>query len=87
MHERKRYWFQSAVAWGWDLPLTWQGWCTYALAVASIIAAFILHPLGSTAFVVHPLVTVGLLLLLVWWKGEPRWELPRRRDIGRQDAD
>lgn len=86
--QRRRHWFRSRfpAGFGWGLPLTWEGWVVYALAVAGFVAAYFLHPLGSAAFYLHLGIVIVLLLLVCWRKGEPpgRWQDFPRRSRGRR---
>ena len=75
----KTYWFRAKPSGlGWDWPLCWQGWLSYALALAGIIGAAVLFPPTRlpAAFMAGNLLIVVLLLGVCALKGEP---LRRRR--------
>lgn len=75
----KSYWFRAKPSGlGWDWPLCWQGWLSYALTLAGIIAAAVLFPptRSPAAFMAGNLLIVVLLLGVCALKGEP---LRRRR--------
>lgn len=71
------YWFAAKrYGWGWGLPLRWQGWLVYGMALALMAALYFVFPPAE-----HPALLLGsvwvVILLLVavcWCKGEPpRW--------------
>ncbi|WGS22097.1 MULTISPECIES: hypothetical protein [unclassified Bradyrhizobium] len=71
-----RYWFPAKrYGWGWGLPITWQGWVTFAAFLVLIAVGAVLIPRHSPpGFIAYVLVLSGLLLGVCWWKGEPpRW--------------
>ena len=68
------YWFRAKPSGlGWDWPLCWQGWLSYALALAGIIAGVVLFPPrhSPVAFVVANSAVVLLLVGICAVKGEP----------------
>lgn len=76
--ENPRYWFRAKrYAWGWGLPLAWQGW---AFLVAWIIALPLGHrllPPGDKPMRWGFMAAMIVLLIAVcYWKGDPlgrRW--------------
>lgn len=67
-----RYWFpRRSFGWGWGLPTVWQGWVVYGLFFLSMVAAFVMHELGSRPYYIHVLASVLALLIICWIKGEP----------------
>jgi hypothetical protein len=71
---RKTNWFRAKPSClGWDWSLCWQGWLSYALALAGIIVAAVLFPptRSPTAFMAGNLLIVVLLLGVCALKGEP----------------
>jgi hypothetical protein len=75
--EPRRYWFKrKRYGWGWGPPVTWQGWVAMALFVAAISAASLLAPRHHLMFALAVVGSVGGLLAICLWKGEPpgwRW--------------
>jgi hypothetical protein len=77
--EKPVYWFRAKrYGWGWDLPLTWQGWVTYIafvflLTLTAISSQFDTNE-GVFTFVRIVIALDMLLISVTWWKGEPaRW--------------
>ena len=71
---RTVYWFRAKPSGlGWDWPLCWQGWLSYGLALAGLIAGAVVFPPtdAPVAFMISNAVVVVLLLGLCVWKGEP----------------
>ncbi|WP_057664941.1 hypothetical protein [Stenotrophomonas koreensis] len=70
----RRYWFRAKPSGlGWDLPLCWQGWGVYALALVAIVASFVLFP-PNRQLVPFLAVHGGIVLVVLiacLWKGEP----------------
>lgn len=75
--ETKTYWFKAKTyGWGWGLPLVWQGWLVYAVAVVLLGVAAFIFPADNQpiAFSISTGVVILLLLIICWLKGEPpRW--------------
>ncbi len=84
--ERPTYWFRAKrYGWGWDMPLTWQGWVVYGIFIASLIGAAFLFPFDTeedvTAYVRTAIGLAILLISITWWKGEPaRWRWGKRKE-------
>lgn len=71
---RTVYWFRAKPSGlGWDWPLCWQGWLTYALALVGLIAGVLMFPPNRSlgAFLISHAVVVMLVLVVVALKGEP----------------
>ncbi|HTV80550.1 MAG TPA: hypothetical protein VMF03_20025 [Steroidobacteraceae bacterium] len=72
-----RYWFAAKrYGWGWGMPLTWQGWATYLIWLASFLAGLAALGLRHRSFphVIFVVTMVAVLLAVCYWKGEPpRW--------------
>jgi len=70
----RRYWFRAKRSGlGWDLPLCWQGWGVYVLALVAIVASFVLFP-PNRQLVPFLAVHGGIVLVVLMaflWKGEP----------------
>ena len=70
-------WFPARkYGWGWGLPLTWQGWVTYALAAVALLAGvpMIRRVAGGPWASIFALAVVGALVAVCYSKGEPpRW--------------
>lgn len=67
------YWFRAKPSGlGWDWPLCWQGWLSYGLALAGLVAGAVMFPPTDlpAAFMISNAVVVGLLLGVCAWKGE-----------------
>ena len=79
MKEDTQYWFPAKTfGWGWGLPTRWQGWVTYGIAAALLIAGpFVVPPSEEPAlFQVYTFGVVVALLVVCFVKGEPpswRW--------------
>lgn len=74
MTEAGRYWFRAKPhGYGWRLPLCWQGWLVYALALVGLVASFLVFPEGmQLAYFLA--MQWGVILLVVAacaLKGEP----------------
>ena len=70
------YWFPAKrYGWGWGLPITWQGWLTFGVFLALIVAGAAVIPAQSPAdFIGYVIGLCILLTAMCWWKGEPpRW--------------
>lgn len=74
---KQTYWFRAKPhGGGWDLPLTWQGWAVYAIALVLHVAVFVVWPPFSrpVAFMAGTWAIVALLITICWVKGEPsKW--------------
>lgn len=71
------YWFRARPSGlGWDWPLCWQGWLSYALALTGIITGTVLFPptRSHAAFMASNIGVVVLMLCVCALKWEP---LPR----------
>lgn len=72
----KRYWFPVRPArngWGWGLPQVWQGWAVLLAFFVLLIAGMVmLAPYGALIGALYGCVMGGLLLAVVFWKGEPQ---------------
>lgn len=78
----RKYWFRAKqYGWGWGLPLTWQGWATFAGWFAALIAATVhFLPGRPVAYMTFTLVMGLLLVTICYIKGEPpRWRYGDRR--------
>jgi hypothetical protein len=82
----KRYWFRSKkYGWGWGLPLTWQGWVSFAVAFGVWLAAlafFVVLPDTSkpiptssiiALFAVITLDVLGLIYVSFKYGEPPKW--------------
>ena len=72
------YWFRAKPSGlGWDWPLCWQGWVSYGLALAGLIAGALVFPptASPAAFMISNVAVVALLMGVCVLKGEP----PRRK--------
>lgn len=59
------YWFPAKkYGWGWGLPVQWQGWVVYGLALILLACIFFLFP-PATDIVPFLVSTWGVLLVLV----------------------
>ena len=71
---KKVYWYRSKrYGWGWDLPLTWQGWVVAIATVGSIFSAYLISP-PEKNMPLFLFMTIGASIALVvicWVKGEP----------------
>ncbi|KAF1712658.1 hypothetical protein CSC70_01000 [Pseudoxanthomonas kalamensis DSM 18571] len=75
--QKDEYWFPSKTyGWGWGLPVRWQGWLVYGVALVLLISLWFVFP-PATDLVAFMISTWGVILVLVavcWLKGEPpRW--------------
>lgn len=72
-----KYWFPAKrYGWGWGLPLTWQGWLTFAVFLGLIVVGVFLFPPrhAPIAYIIYVVVLSLLLTGVCWLKGEPpRW--------------
>lgn len=71
---QKTYWFRAKPSgMGWDWPLCWQGWLSYALALAGLVAAVWLFPpqRSPAIFMGANFAVVVVLLGVCALKGEP----------------
>jgi hypothetical protein len=68
-----KYWFRAKrYGWGWGLPLTWQGWATFAAWFAVLVAATVYFlPSRPAAYMVFTLLMGLLLVAICYKKGEP----------------
>lgn len=77
--EKKKddYWFPAkSYGWGWGLPVRWQGWLVFAIALGLLATVFFVFPPAKhlVLFLASTWCVIGLLLLICWLKGEPpRW--------------
>jgi hypothetical protein len=78
--EKPTYWFRAKrYGWGWDKPLTWQGWVAYAIFFGALIITIIFSiPIESeeeTWAFVRTIIALDIFIIsIAWWKGEPaRW--------------
>ena len=69
----KRYWFRAKrTGWGWDLPLTWEGWVTgLGIAAALVCNGVLLAPSHTALHWVVFAVLMGALVGACVLKGEP----------------
>jgi hypothetical protein len=69
----KRYWFRAKrTGWGWDLPLTWEGWLvTVAIIAAAVGGEMALSHDPAGIDVLFMMVMVGVLVGVCLLKGEP----------------
>ena len=71
---RTVYWFHAKPSGlGWDWPLCWQGWVSYGLALAGLVAGAVMFPptRSPAAFMASNAIVVMLLLGVCAVKGEP----------------
>ena len=72
-----KYWFPAKrYGLGWGLPLTWQGWLTFAIFLGLIVVGAFLFPPrhAPIAYIIYVVVLTLLLTAVCWLKGEPpRW--------------
>lgn len=78
MNDPERYWFPAKrYGWGWGLPSTWQGWIVLvAFVVSLVISGRRLLPQYPARFALTVAITVGVLVVICYAKGEPpswRW--------------
>jgi len=69
-----RYWFRAKrYGLGWGLPLAWQGWVIFLswLLIFPVGLVF-LTPANQPRRLLFILAMVALLLVIVYWKGDPR---------------
>ncbi|KWK84683.1 hypothetical protein WM16_02795 [Burkholderia ubonensis] len=73
----KRIWFPAKrYGWGWDLPVTWQGWVALLLYMLGVAASAWLLPPHDAPFAFGSCVAVlsAALVVVCWLKGEkPKW--------------
>jgi hypothetical protein len=71
------YWFPAKrYGWGWGLPITWQGWLTFACFFGLVAADFLIFPprKAFVAFLFSLAAPSALFVAVGWLKGEPpRW--------------
>ena len=71
------YWFRAKRrGWGWDLPLTWQGWLVAVVCIGSIFLAYFIFPpeKNPSIFVIFTIFVSLSTVVICWIKGEPaRW--------------
>jgi hypothetical protein len=82
----RRYWFRAKrKGWGWDLPLTWEGWLVTAVIIAAAAGgemALPPNPFGLSVLYMAGIVV--LLLVICLSKGEPPgWRRGDPDDRGR----
>jgi hypothetical protein len=72
MSDSKRWFRAKTVGWGWGLPLTWQGWVTYALYAVLLTAGTLRFPPDRDlpTFLLVTLGLTGALVVLCMVKGE-----------------
>jgi len=75
--QKDNYWFPTRkYGWGWGLPVRWQGWVVYGVALILLVSTFFVFP-PATDLVPFLASTWGVLLVLVaicFIKGAPpRW--------------
>ncbi len=88
----KTYWFRAKkYGWGWGLPLTWQGWLSFAVFVAIWFVALLtllVIPEGSTSvptknitiFAIVIFLDVCGLVYLSFKHGEsPKWRWGKKK--------
>jgi len=71
-----RYWFPAKkFGWGWGPPTAWQGWVVLLASMLVMIGAAIhLLPNRPVGFVLVTLLTVVVLVIICYLKGEaPGW--------------
>jgi len=75
--DRPRYWFEAKrYGWGWDWPLTWQGWLAYAVYVGVLLVPTFRSHGDIAVIIVVTAVATPVLFAVCLWKGEPpswRW--------------
>ena len=61
--------------WGWDLPLTWEGWLVLATFVALFVAGnWLSGPVSGVVHMAYVVILAALLTAVCWLTGEPpRW--------------
>ena len=71
------YWFPAKqYGWGWDLPITWQGWAVLLAYIALLVGGGRIFPprRALPAFLVYVVCLALVLIGILWLKGEPpRW--------------
>jgi hypothetical protein len=74
---KEDYWFPARTfGWGWGLPVKWQGWVVYGVALALLVAIHFVFPPAKhlELFLCSFLGVILLLVAVCWLKGEPpRW--------------
>jgi hypothetical protein len=72
--DNRRYWFRAKrVGWGWDLPLTWEGWTVLGvwLGISTAVVGSLRAPAHRG---LHFFIVIGMIAALAaicFWKGEP----------------
>lgn len=76
MSEKSPYWFYAKrYGWGWGLPARSEGWIVLITWIVLIaLDGIIVAPRSLLAFYVVFAVMAGIVLVIVYAKGEPpRW--------------
>ena len=69
--ESRNYWFPAkTIGWGWNLPVTWQGWLVVLVYFALVIATLNVAPTSYRLPLIAALTVV--LVAIVVFKGEKR---------------
>lgn len=75
--QKDDYWFQAKrYGWGWGLPLRWQGWVVYGVALVLLVSVFLFFPphRNFVPFLIGAWAVLLALVAVCWLKGEPpRW--------------
>ncbi|MCR6625892.1 hypothetical protein [Pseudoxanthomonas japonensis] len=75
--QKDDYWFQAKrYGWGWGLPLRWQGWIVYGVALVLLVSVFLFFPPHRSVvpFLIGTWAVLLALVAVCWLKGEPpRW--------------
>lgn len=71
---KNQYWFKSLNkgGWSWGLPLVWQGWAVWIIfGLVCLTNLFIVKPLGETWYWAVFGISIFLVILVHFIKGEP----------------
>lgn len=76
-----RPWFKAKTyGWGWGPATAWQGWVTYAIYAALLVASAVLFPpsRAPVLFLASVAILSAALFGICWLKGEkPKWRWGR----------